>query len=300
MKIKLIDKLIPHSLSKHFRRWRYDQRYKRKFAQLHGYELNTTSPKTYAEKIFYRKQHANFEAMSFFSDKYKVRTYVEEKIGKQYLIPLLGVYDKLKLEDLADLPNQFVVKTTHGSGKKHIEIVHDKSSHDLKGLVTKMNHALTLDFGYERRELWYTKISKKIIIEKHIVPTGETPDDYKCHCFSNNEMYIAVDKDRSHGHKRSVFDKNWNLTEISLSSFPPVGSCEKPENFELMKELALILSQDFDYVRVDFYNLAGKIFFGELTFAPANGMGILEPREYADLWGDLWQLDVNNPKLYIK
>lgn len=300
MKVKFFDKLVPNSLSKHLRRWRYDRRYKRKFKQLHGYDLNVISPQTYAEKIFYRKFNGNFKEMSNFSDKYKVREYIENKIGKQFLIPLLGVYDHLTLGDLVDLPNQFVVKTNHGSGKKHIEIVHDKSSHDLEGLVKKMNYALTLDFGYDRRELWYTKIDKKILIEEHLIPNGDAPDDYKCHCFSNNEIFIAVDRDRSQGHKRSVFDENWALTDISLSSFPSIGTCDEPKNFDLMKSLALTLSEDFDYVRVDFYNLNGKIFFGELTFAPANGMGILEPKQYADLWGELWKLDIKNEALYTQ
>lgn len=300
MKIKLIDKLVPDSISKHVRRWVYDRRYKRKFKELHGYELNETSPKTFSEKIFYRKLHGNFDVMSTFSDKYKVRAYVEEKIGKQYLIPLLGVYDKLTIADLENLPNQFVVKTTHGSGKKHIEIVRDKSSHDLKDLVKKMNYALTLDFGYARRELWYTKIEKKIIIEEYLLSSEDAPDDYKCHCFSHNEIYIGVDKGRFQEHKRSIFDKDWKLTNISLNSFPVAENCKKPENFELMKNLAIKLAEDFDYVRVDFYNIDGRIYFGELTLSPANGMEILEPREYAELWGKLWKLDTNNRNLYVK
>lgn len=300
MKIKLIDKLVPNSLSKHFRRWRYDRRYKRKFKELHGYELNQVSPKTYAEKIFYRKFNGNFKAMSNFSDKYKVRAYIEEKIGKEYLIPLLGAYDRLTLDDLAELPNQFVVKTNHGSGKKHIEIVRDKSSHNLEELVKKMNYALTLDFGYDRRELWYTEIEKKIIIEEFLRSDEDVPDDYKCHCFGGNEIYISVDRGRFQDHKRSVFDKDWALTNISLNSFPPLSVCKKPDNFKLMKVLALKLATEFDYVRVDFYNINGKVYFGEFTFSPANGMEILEPREYADIWGNLWKLDSKNQKLYVK
>ena len=265
---------------------------------MHGYELNETAPKTFSEKLFYRKRYGNFDAMSKFSDKYNVRSYVEEKIGSQYLIPLLGVYERLKLDDMAMLPNQFVVKTTHGSGKKHIEIVRDKSSHDLKGLVKRMNHALTLDFGYDRRELWYTKIEKKIVIEEFLLSDEDVPDDYKCHCFGEHDMYIGVDRGRFQEHKRSIFDKDWKLTNISLNIFSPLGVCDTPPNFELMKTLALKLSEPFDYARVDFYNINGVIYFGELTLCPANGMEILEPRKYADLWGDLWKLDKKNKSLY--
>lgn len=300
MKVKLIDKLVPNSISKHLRRWRYDRRYKRKFKQLHGYELNETSPKTFSEKLFYRKCHGNFEELSKYSDKYKVRDYVEKQIGKQYLIPLLGIYDQLTLDDLVHLPNKFVVKTTHGSGKKHIEIVRDKSSHDLESLVKKMNYALTLDFGYDRRELWYTKIEKKIVIEEFLLCDEDVPDDFKCHCFGGKEIYIGVDRGRFQEHKRSVFDKDWALTNISLNSFPALGECEPPKNFELMKELALKLARSFDYVRVDFYNINGKIYFGEMTLTPANGMEILAPSEYANLWGNLWKIDHNNKELYLK
>jgi len=299
MKIKIIDQLIPNSISKHLRRWRYDRRYKRKFKELHGYELNETAPTTYAEKIFYRKRYGNFDALSKFSDKYNVREYVQSLIGDEYLIPLLGVYEQLSLNDLKHLPNKFVVKTTHGSGKKHIEIVRDKSSHDLTGLVKRMNHALTLDFGYDRRELWYTKIEKKIVIEEFLECEKDVPDDYKCHCFSNNEIFIGMDRGRFDGHKRSVFDKDWQLTNISLNNFPAVGECEAPKNFELMKELALKLATPFDYVRVDFYNINGKIYFGELTLSPANGMEILEPLEAAEHWGELWEMDVTNKDLYL-
>ncbi|MBL4900038.1 MAG: hypothetical protein JKX76_10445 [Colwellia sp.] len=298
MKVKLIDKLVPNSVSKHLRRWRYEHRYKRKFKELHGYELNEASPKTFAEKLFYRKRYGNFDELSKFSDKYKVRDYVENKIGKQYLIPLLGVYDQLTLDDLSHLPNQFVVKTTHGSGKKHIEIVHDKSSHNLKKLVKKMNYALTLDFGYDRRELWYTKVEKKIVIEEFLISTKDVPDDYKCHCFGGNSIYISVDIGRFQDHKRSVFDENWTLTDISLNCFPPVGDYKAPINFELMKSLALKLASPFDYIRVDFYNIDGKIYFGEMTLSPANGMEILEPRKYETLWGKLWKLDKKNQLLY--
>lgn len=299
MSIKLIDRLIPNSLSKHFRRWKYDRRYKRRFKEVHGYELNEHDPKTFHDKIFYRKRYGNFEELAKYSDKYKVRTYVERKIGSEYLIPLLGIYDYLTLDDLKELPNKFVVKTTHGSGKKHIEIVQDKLQHDLSSLVKKMNYALTLDFGYDRRELWYTKIQKKIIIEAFLESEEDVPDDYKCHCFNNNGLFISVDRGRFKEHKRSVFDENWHLTNISLNSFLPVGVIKKPKNFELMKELARNLSEDFDYIRVDLYNVDGKIYFGELTLSPANGMEVLKPQKEANLWTKLWKLDTEH-KNYIE
>lgn len=161
-----------------------------------------------------------------------------------------------------------------------------------------MNHALTLDFGYDRRELWYTKIEKKIVIEEFLLCDEDVPDDFKCHCFGGTNIFIGVDRGRFQGHKRSVFDENWGLTNISLNSFPALGECTKPKNFDLMKELALKLSQPFDYVRVDFYNINGKIYFGEMTLSPANGMEILTPSESANLWGDLWEIDHNNKELY--
>ena len=300
MQIKLIDKLIPNSITKYFKRWIYDRRYQRKFMEVHGYALNEESPSTFSEKLFYRKQYGNFEEMAKFSDKYAVRAYVESKIGKPYLIPILGVYKKLTLNDMDKLPNQFVVKTTHGSGKKHIEIVLDKKSHNLKSLIEKMNHALTLDFGYERKELWYTKIDKKIIIEQLLPNSGAGPDDYKFHCFGNEKMYIVLDRGRFKEHKRSVFDENWQLTKVTLNSYPALDNIDKPINFDIMKTLAETLSADFDYIRVDFYNIKGKIYFGELTFSNANGMSKLSPENFDRLWGDLWNIDHENRQLYSK
>ena len=300
--MKIIDRIIPDSLSKHVKRWRYDLRYKRKFKELHGYALNEDNPRTFAEKIFYRKKFGNFDKMAKFADKYTVREYVEKKIGSEYLIPVLGIYKQLKMTDFDELPNEFVVKTTHGSGKNHIEIVKDKSSHDLAKLIDKMNYALTLDFGFIRREIAYTKIEKRIMIEALLPCETGAPDDYKCHCFSNDEIFIGVDQGRFTEHKRSIFDENWNVTDIALNTFPPLEECQKPVNFELMKKLVRKLAEDFDYVRVDFYNINGKIFFGELTLTPANGMESLQAITLEDnwglKWGDLWVLDKNNEQLY--
>ncbi|CAM3051822.1 ATP-grasp fold amidoligase family protein [Moritella viscosa] len=300
--MKIIDRIIPDSLSKHVRRWRYDLRYKRKFKELHGYELNEDNPNTFAEKIFYRKKFGNFEEMAKFADKYTVRKYVEKQIGAEYLIPILGIYEQLKIADFDDLPNKFVVKTTHGSGKNHIEIVRDKASHDLDKLIEKMNYALTLDFGFVRRELAYTKIEKRIMIESFLPSESDTPDDYKCHCFTNDEIFIGVDQGRFTEHKRSIYDENWNMTDIALNTFPPVEDCKKPVNFELMKQLVRKLAENFDYVRVDFYNINGKMFFGELTLTPANGMESLQAIKQGDNWGEkwgkLWVLDKENKLLY--
>ncbi len=295
----IIDKIIPNRISKYFRRWRYDRRYHRKFYELHGYELNEDSPSTFSEKIFYRKKYGNFDAMALYSDKYAVREYVKSVIGAEYLVPLLGVYTKLTIEDLDNLPNKFVVKTTHGSGKRHIEIVRDKSSHNLLALVKKMNHALTLDFGYARRELWYTKIPKKIIIEEFLESGTDTPDDYKFHCFAGTELYIAVDEGRFEHHKRSVFNAEWELTDIRLNSFMPIGLRAKPDNFDLMKKLVRKLATGFDYIRVDIYSVNGKIYFGEFTHAPANGMEQLKPDSMNELWGKLWEIDPQNEHLYL-
>lgn len=268
------------------------------FEKYYGYRLNIKNPETFSEKIFFRKYFGNNEVMANYADKYKVRDFVRDKIGEEYLIPLYGVYDKLTIDDLEKLPEKFVVKTNHGSGDLHIEIVKCKSSHDLKMLVHKMNHALTLNYGYAAHERYYSFIERKIIIEKYMEGSNGELSDYKFHCFKGTGHFVAVDEGRFVEHLRSVYDENWNLTDIKLNDFKPIGYRDKPKNFELMQELALKLASDFDYVRVDLYNVNGNIYFGEITQTPANGLERITPIKYAKIWGEMWKMDVNNKELY--
>lgn len=277
----------------------YEMTLHKKFKEYHGYELNLKNPKTYNEKIYFRKYFGNFEKMALIADKYEVRKYVKEKIGEEYLIPLYGVYDKFTVDDWNKLPNSFVIKTNHGSGLNHIHIVKDKSNENGNEVVRKFQKALSEEFGLIGHQPFYRKINRKVIVEKYIESGRMTPDDYKLHCFKD-KIFIQVDRGRYEKHQRSVFDCKWNELNFKLNSkYEHIEDCDKPQNLEEMITLAKKLAKDFDYIRVDFYNVNGKILFGELTQTHGNGTEDFKPTKMDEIWGEYWELDKDNKDLYL-
>jgi len=277
---------------------------KKKFKKIHSYELNLKKPKTFNEKIQYRKVYGNHKFMSLIADKYRVRKYVKDRIGEEYLIPLLAVYDRITVEDLKKLPNQFVIKTNHGSGKNHIEIVRNKIEVNLEELALKMNKALKENFGYGTYQDFYSLIEPKIMVEELLLDNNQIPEDYKFHCFKNkgnNKIFIQVDKGRFDKHKRNLYDENWGFIEMKHNSiYLHSKPMKEPNNFSEMKKLAISLLEDFDYIRVDFYSINGKIYFGELTQTHGNGFEEFEPLCWDEIWGKFWELEYDNRQLYIK
>ncbi|MGF1756328.1 hypothetical protein L4C33_22455, partial [Vibrio makurazakiensis] len=266
----------------------------RLFKKKHGYPLNISSPTTFNEKIYYRKYYGNHEEMALIADKYKVRELVSKRIGAEYLIPLLGVYDKFSISDWDDLPEQFVLKTNHGSGFNHIQIVTNKQKENPYAIIEKMNKALKDDFGSISHEPFYEKIDRVILAEKYLDSGLMVPDDFKFHCFED-EMFIQIDRGRYGSHSRSIYDHNWNEMDYKLnSSYPKINGIMPPINLSKMIELAKCLADNFDYIRVDFYNLDGKIYFGELTQTHGNGLEDFKPTLVDREWGDYWKLDKDN------
>ena len=291
-------KIVPACLLDLIRKYKYKINRERDFLKNHGYELDIKNPKTFSEKLYYRKYYGNFDNMALFADKYKVRTYVSEKIGSEYLIPLLGVYETFTKADWGKLPEKFVLKSNHGSGLNHLQIVIDKKSEDVESIIKKFDRALKESFGIIKQEPFYARIDKLIIAEQYLESENLTPNDYKFHCF-RDKIFIQVDSDRYEGHKRSVFDVNWNRMNFRLDSkFPEVGECSPPENLNEMIQIAKKLSDDFDYIRVDLYSVNGKIYFGELTQTHGNGTEDFKPSSVDREWGDYWELQKENEKLY--
>lgn len=253
------------------------------FSERVGYSIDfSLSPKTYNEKIQYRKLYDKNPLYSICADKYRVREYVKQKIGEEYLIPLYLVTDKLTMEQWQQLPDSFVAKANHNSGP--VQIVKDKNQVIPKNIITELNNQLKIDYGVLSLESFYSDIPRKIIVEKYLKADIE---DYKIHCFGNEKMFIDVCT-RETGKTESVlYDKNWkNLGvtagNLSRKKFP------KPKNFDKMLEIAKKLSEDFDYVRVDLYNVDGKIYFGELTFCENSGFGKFTDETWDYKFGEFW------------
>lgn len=261
---------------------------KRKFKRKLGYEIDfSKDPVTFNQKIQFRKLYDNNPLYAICADKYRVREYVKEKIGEEYLIPLHLVTDKLTMEQWEELPNSFVAKANHNSGL--VQIVKDKSKVDAKKIIKELNNQLKIDYGVLSMEKYYSDIPRKIIVEKYLKNDIE---DYKIHCFNTGKMFIDICT-RETGVTQSVlYDNNWKNLKVTAGNLDS-RDFDKPKNFNKMLEIAKVLSEDFEYVRVDLYNVDGQIYFGELTFCENSGFGKFTDESWDYKFGEFW----NQPKL---
>ncbi|MBQ3441772.1 MAG: hypothetical protein IJG33_00865 [Selenomonadaceae bacterium] len=243
------------------------------FQKRQGRPLDFANLKTYTEKLQWLKLYDATPLKSRLTDKFLVRSWVAEKIGEQYLTPLLGVWDSFDDIDFNSLPEQFVLKCNHGSGMN--VIVRDKHSFDKQRARERFNAWLAEDFALLFLELHYTRINRKIIAEKFITDgVNPQPTDYKFYAFNGKPVYCLCMTDRATNLKINYFDMNWKPTDIERTDHPRSEHPEKipcPKNFELMKELATKLAEGFAFVRVDFYEIGGRVYFGEMTFTPGAG-----------------------------
>lgn len=255
-----------------------------------GHRLDWSNLKSYTEKMQWAKLYDTDPRKVVLSDKYLVREWVKNKIGEEYLIPLLGVWDSFDEIDFDTLPTQFVLKTNHGSSTNII--VKDKNTIDKKYLKKLFDRWMQMDFAFASSiQLHYSKIERKIIAEQFIETENKDLPDYKFICFNGKPYYVWVDLGRNVHHTRKVYDLNWELQHWNQNNYDVnLDELDKPLNFEKMVELAKQLCEGFHHVRVDLYNVNGKIYFGEMTFTNASGLEPIVPEEYDYKLGDLWQL----------
>lgn len=254
-----------------------------------GEKLNLKNPQKYTEKMQYSKLYCSTLLKAKLTDKYLVREWVKEKIGTDYLIPLLGVWNDFSEIDFNQLPNQFVLKTNHGSGTNII--VKDKNQFNYEESKKIIDKWMKTNFAYAGLELHYKDIQPKIIAEKYITDSTGQLNDYKFLCFDGEVFYCWVDVGRQTKHYRNVYDLDWQLqpwNQYTYDNSP--NEIKKPENFEKMINLAKKLSQGFSHVRVDLYNVNGKIYFGEMTFTNGAGYELIYPEKYNYMLGELWNL----------
>lgn len=267
---------------------------KLRFFLTHGYFCDLRNPKSWNEKIQYRKLNCDPNEFSSLVDKYTVRNFVSKSIGDNYLIPILKVLPSITPSDFDDLPNSFVIKTSNGGGGENVLIVEDKSTLDLASLCDKFNGYLKVNIGSKIDEHYYDIETPKIIFEelkKH--RDGSYPSDYKIHIFNGVEekIIVQVDSDRFGNHKRSLF--NVDGSKLNFDIQPKYDHIEHgykfPEKFSTLIELAKQLASGFKYVRVDMYNIDGKVYFGELTFCHGSGWEPVKPRSADYLLGSYWE-----------
>lgn len=247
--------------------------YKRAMKQ----DLDLDNPKTFNEKIQWLKLYDSTPIKTRLADKYLVRDWVKEKIGEEYLIPLLGVYDKFDDIDFEKLPDKFVMKCNHGSG--YNIIVKDKFQLDLQDAKQKIDYWMNENFAFKVGcELHYRDIQPKIVIEQFLDEISESLYDYRFFCCNGKVEQIWLDVGSgTPEHKRKIYDRNWNELDIKVKWPRLETEVAKPNNLKKMIEMSEKMSKEFALVRVDFYDINDKIYFGEMTFTSMSGTGKFEP-----------------------
>ena len=260
---------------------------KKKYSAIFHRELDLDDPKTFNEKLQWLKLYDRRSIYTEMVDKYAAKKYVADIIGEEYIIPTLGVWDSFDDIDFDSLPDQFVLKCTHDSGG--LVICKDKNTLDKNAAKKKIEKSLERDFYLSTREWPYKNVPRKVIAEKYMVDeSGYELKDYKFFCFNGEVKALFIAKDRTkvgEETKFDFFDENFNhlpVTNGHPNSEPPYFC---PDNFEQMKALAARLSAGIPHLRVDFYNINGKIYFGELTFYHWSGMVAFDPEEWDYTFG---------------
>ena len=211
-------------------------------------------------------------------DKYEVKSYISALIGEQYIIPTLGVWDKPEDIDWDKLPQQFVLKTTHGGGNGGVVVCQDKSKLSKKQAVAKLQQSMKQDIYKIYREWPYKNVKKRIIAEAYMSDNSEFNKedltDYKFYCFNGNAYKVMVCTDRNIGKPKFYsFDKEWNLLRHNnMGKAAPIDfSLPKPDGMDEMFRLVEKIAANLPFARVDMYYVKGQIYFGEVTFYPASG-----------------------------
>ena len=250
--------------------------------------LNLKNPTSYNEKLQWLKLFNRQPLYTQLVDKYAVKQIVTEKIGEEHVIPLLGVWDNPEDINWDILPNEFVLKTTHGGGNTGVVICKDKTTIDKNKAIERLQKSLNSDIYLLYREWPYKNVKRKIIAEKLIKPqTDEEIRDYKFYCFHGEPQFVAVASERFSGKGPyfDYFDMKGNKLLLEQGGRNNPNTPKLPPNYPEMQEIAKKLSQGIPHVRLDLYSINGKIYFGEYTFFDASGFENFHPKKWDRIFG---------------
>ena len=262
----------------------------RRYLDTFGRPLDLRNPATFNEKIQWLKLYDRRPVMATVADKYAVRQYVLERIGEEYLNPLLALCSSVDelLDELPGLPKRFVVKATHGSGWN---VIVKENAVPLSGCLEQIDGWLSTNYFDLGREWCYEAIPPKLVCEQFIQPMNAHLGllDYKFLCFHGLPAFVQVDVNRFTGHRRNIYDLSWNLLPVEYVYDNSKKEIPQPDHLHEMIEVAQRLSEDFLFVRVDLYS-EDRVIFGEMTFYPENGFGKFRPECYDREFGKRLQL----------
>lgn len=241
-----------------------------------GHWIDWKNPKTFTEKVQWLKLYNRKPEYTTMVDKYLVKQYVAARIGEEYLIPTLGVWNSFEEIDWDSLPDKFVLKTTHGGGGGGVVISSDKSKFDKQAASVKLNNSLHSDIYKAYREWPYKNIKRRIIAETLLEnKDGQEINDYKFFCFHGQVKFFKIDFNRFIDHHANYYSPSGTLLDFGEADLVPIPTADVkiPDNLPIMIQLAEKLAANEPFLRIDLYNVNGKIYFGEITFYPASGMG---------------------------
>ena len=284
------------SLLQHFGGWIPDKIYLKWLFRLKmGYKLDLKHPKTFSEKLQWLKLYNRKPEYTIMVDKYAVKDYVAEIIGKEYIIPTLGVWNRPEDIEWDKLPQKFVLKTNFGGGSCGVVICQNKATFDKDAAIVKLESAMKQDIYSFLREWPYKDVPHKIIAEQYIEHQSEMTDlpDYKFFCFNGEPKYCQVISGRNTKESIDFFDKEWNHQPFHEPKIYPFAENRpsKPCCYDQMWDMAKKLAEGKPFSRIDFYEVDRKIYFGEITFFPTSGFGGFNPESYDELVGQMIKLD---------
>ena len=291
--LKQPKKIIIYLMNKNFFFWMNDKTFlKLKYRLIIKKKLDLNKPKTFNEKLQWLKLYDRNPEYTKMVDKYEAKKYVASIIGEEYIIKTLGIYSNFEGIDFNKLPNQFVIKPTHTSGD--IFICKDKDKTNYKKLRKKVNKWLKRRYYYFHREWPYKNIKPRIIIEEYMKDntTKDELKDYKFMCFNGKVKcsFVCSNRYGKDGLKVDFYDLEWKKMAFQRHYPNSKENIKKKKNYELMIQLAEKLSKKIPFVRVDFYEINGKVYFGELTFFPGSGFEEFAPEEYDEILGKMLDL----------
>lgn len=281
LKNRVIGKLVRLGLFD----WMSDESYlKFRYRMRMNRELNLEAPKLFSEKMQWLKLYNRKPEFTTMVDKYEARKYVAEKIGDEYIIPVLGVWNSFDEINFDALPNQFVLKCTHDSGS--FVICKDKAHFPFDSARKKFQTALTKNYASPGREWPYKNVQPRIIAEEYLENGSEGLHDYKIWCFNGHAEYVQYITGRQDATFEAFYDRDWNKQDFSFHNPLMTDSIPRPEQLEKLLQLAENLAGNIPFVRIDFYILEnGQIKFGEITFYPMSGLHSWHPESYDAILG---------------
>jgi len=282
---KLLPKLVVDNLQrKQMLNWMSDKAFlKLRYRTIFHKKLDLKDPKTFNEKLQWLKLYDRKPEYGIMVDKQAVKDFVAEKIGAEHLIPTIGVWDRPEDIDFNSLPNQFVLKCNHDSGS--VVICRDKALFDQQKAVEKLRRKMDNSVFWFGREWPYSRVKPCVIAETYMEDETQKQGltDYKFYCFNGEPkfLYVSVGLEDHSSATISFLNLDWTLAPFHRMDFKPLKSPPpKPKNYEKMIAYAKKLSCGFPFLRVDMYEIQGKLYFSELTFTPSAGFTPFVPDEW--------------------